>query len=168
MCVCRCQGCSAKVGAKDDLAWGSCSWRYQSGNGTGIEERRSGIIRFQQLQQTLGSNAFSTVQVSVYYCGKLQKNGKQFDQANKGPGFKFKLGQGRVIKGWDMGVVGMKVGGKRKLTYVTSIWISYSEYLFVKFCFRIPAPLAYGAGGAPPQIPPNSTLVFDIELKALN
>ncbi|XP_046439087.1 46 kDa FK506-binding nuclear protein-like isoform X4 [Daphnia pulex] len=86
--------------------------------------------------------------VAVYYCGKLAKNGKQFDQTNKGPGFKFKLGQGRVIKGWDLGVAGMKVGGKRKLT--------------------IPASLAYGAGGAPPQIPPHSTLVFDVELKALN
>ncbi|XP_057373736.1 46 kDa FK506-binding nuclear protein-like isoform X2 [Daphnia carinata] len=86
--------------------------------------------------------------VAVYYCGKLAKNGKQFDQSNKGPGFKFELGKGQVIKGWDLGVAGMKVGGKRKLT--------------------IPASLAYGAGGAPPQIPPNSTLVFDVELKALN
>nr|CAH0105917.1 unnamed protein product [Daphnia galeata] len=86
--------------------------------------------------------------VAVYYNGKLAKNGKQFDQTNKGPGFKFKLGQGRVIKGWDLGVAGMKVGGKRKLT--------------------IPASLAYGAGGAPPQIPPHSTLVFEVELKALN
>lgn len=86
--------------------------------------------------------------VAVYYSGKLAKNGKQFDQSNKGPGFKFKLGQGQVIKGWDLGVAGMKVGGKRKLT--------------------IPAALAYGAGGAPPQIPPHSTLVFDVELRALN
>lgn len=86
--------------------------------------------------------------MAVYYNGKLAKNGKQFDQTNKGPGFKFKLGQGRVIKGWDLGVPGMKVGGKRKLT--------------------IPASLAYGAGGAPPQIPPHSTLVFEVELKALN
>lgn len=86
--------------------------------------------------------------MAVYYSGKLAKTGKQFDQSNKGPGFKFKLGQGQVIKGWDLGVAGMKVGGKRKLT--------------------IPAALAYGAGGAPPQIPPHSTLVFDVELRALN
>lgn len=86
--------------------------------------------------------------MAVYYCGKLQKNGKQFDKSNKGPGFKFKLGQGRVIRGWDMGLVGMKVGGKRQLT--------------------IPASLAYGSGGAPPSIPPNATLLFDVELKALN
>ena len=86
--------------------------------------------------------------MAVYYNGKLQKNGKQFDKTDKGPGFKFKLGQGRVIKGWELGIVGMKVGGKRKMT--------------------IPPSLAYGAGGAPPQIPPNSTLVFDVELKTLN
>lgn len=86
--------------------------------------------------------------MAVYYVGRLKKNDKQFDKSDKGPGFKFKLGQGRVIKGWDLGVVGMKVGGKRKLI--------------------IPPQLAYGAGGAPPQIPPHSTLIFDVELKALN
>lgn len=88
------------------------------------------------------------MQVAVYYVGRLQKNGKQFDQCNKGKGFSFKLGGGRVIKGWDVGIVGMKVGGKRRLT--------------------IPASLAYGAGGSPPQIPPNATLIFDVELKTLN
>ena len=87
-------------------------------------------------------------QVAVYYEGRLQKNNKKFDQSKKGPGFKFHLGAGEVIKGWDVGVVGMKIGGKRRLT--------------------VPAHMAYGKGGSPPVIPPNSTLVFEVELKGIN
>ena len=87
-------------------------------------------------------------QVAVYYEGRLQKNNKKFDASKKGPGFKFHLGAGEVIKGWDAGVVGMKIGGKRRLT--------------------VPAHMAYGKGGSPPVIPPNSTLVFDVELKGIN
>lgn len=83
--------------------------------------------------------------VAVYYEGRLKKNNKVFDSASKGPGFKFALGRGEVIKGWDLGVAGMKVGGKRRLT--------------------VPHQLAYGTRGSPPVIPPNSTLVFDVELK---
>lgn len=83
--------------------------------------------------------------VAVYYEGRLKKNNKVFDSAAKGPGFKFALGRGEVIKGWDLGVAGMKVGGKRRLT--------------------VPHQLAYGTRGSPPVIPPNSTLVFDVELK---
>ena len=79
--------------------------------------------------------------VTVHYCGKLQ-SGKIFD-ASKKP-FQFGLGYGEVIRGWDIGVEGMKVGGKRNLT--------------------IPAPLAYGKSGAPPTIPPNATLIFDVTL----
>ena len=82
--------------------------------------------------------------VSVHYTGTLA-NGKKFDSSvDRGQPFKFPLGQGRVIKGWDEGVVGMKVGGKRKLT--------------------IPGDMAYGKRGSPPKIPPDATLVFDIEL----
>jgi len=80
--------------------------------------------------------------VSVKYIGKLA-NGKTFDSSLQKP-FKFRLGTGSVIKGWDLGVKGMKVGGKRKLV--------------------IPPHLAYGSSGAPPDIPPNSTLLFDVEL----
>jgi FKBP-type peptidyl-prolyl cis-trans isomerase len=81
--------------------------------------------------------------VSVHYVGTLT-DGKEFDQSRKrGQPFTFPLGQGRVIKGWDQGVVGMKVGGKRKLT--------------------IPPSLAYGDRGAG-SIPPNSTLIFEVEL----
>lgn len=83
--------------------------------------------------------------VSVYYIGRLKQNNKQFDQTTGGPGFKFRLGGKEVIKGWDVGVEGMKVGGKRRIT--------------------CPPHMAYGARGSPPVIPPNSVLVFDVTLK---
>jgi len=86
--------------------------------------------------------------VGMYYAGRLQSNNKQFDACQSGKPFKFRLGAGEVIKGWDTGIMGMKTGGKRKLT--------------------IPANLAYGSRGAPPDIPANATLVFDIECKYCN
>lgn len=55
-------------------------------------------------------------QVTVYYTGRLQNSNKVFDQTNQGPGFKFRLGRGDVIKGWDVALNGMKVGSKRKIT----------------------------------------------------
>lgn len=82
--------------------------------------------------------------VSVHYTGWLT-NGTKFDSSvDRGQPFSFPLSAGRVIKGWDEGVQGMKVGGKRKLT--------------------IPANLGYGPRGAGGVIPPNATLVFDVEL----
>jgi len=90
-----------------------------------------------------GDEAVAGKKVSVHYTGTLE-DGKQFDSSvGRGP-FDFMLGAGRVIKGWDLGVVGMKVGGKRKLT--------------------IPSHLGYGAQGAGGVIPPNATLIFDVEL----
>jgi len=83
--------------------------------------------------------------VGMYYEGRLKSTNKKFDGLQSGKPFKFKLGSGQVIKGWDVGVLGMKVGGKRKLI--------------------IPPQLGYGAQGAAPDIPPNATLVFDIECK---
>jgi len=83
--------------------------------------------------------------VGMYYKGWLQSNSKVFDSCLAGKPFKFKLGSGQVIAGWDKGVVGMKVGGKRRLT--------------------IPARMGYGSSGAPPRIPPNATLVFEVECK---
>src|SRR5580658_301300 len=82
--------------------------------------------------------------VRVHYTGWLT-NGKKFDSSvDAGKPFDFTIGNGEVIKGWEEGVAGMKVGGKRQL--------------------RIPPELAYGAEGYPPTIPPNATLIFDIQL----
>lgn len=85
--------------------------------------------------------------IQVYYSGKLKSNGKQFDSCTSGKPFKFRLGAGEVIKGWDIGFENMKVGGKRNL--------------------EIPASMAYGSKKIP-GIPPNSTLIFDVELKSVS
>lgn len=92
-----------------------------------------------------GAEAKAGDMVRVHYVGKLL-DGTEFDASRKhgNDGFEFPLGAGRVIKGWDQGVAGMKEGGKRKLT--------------------IPPHLGYGERGAGAKIPPNSTLVFDVEL----
>lgn len=91
-----------------------------------------------------GQEAKTGDTVKVHYTGTLL-SGKKFDSSlDRDEPFEFKIGAGSVIKGWDEGVVGMKVGGKRKLT--------------------IPADKAYGKAGRPPTIPPNSPLVFEIEL----
>ena len=89
---------------------------------------------------TNGQNAY------MYYVGSLD-DGSVFDKNISGEGFVFPLGAGRVIQGWDLGVLGMKVGEKRRLT--------------------IPASLGYGARGYPPVIPENATLHFDVELRAI-
>jgi len=94
-----------------------------------------------------GDEAQAGDRVTVNYTGWLW-HGKKFDSSiDRGEPFQFTLGSGEVIKGWDQGIFGMKVGGTRKLI--------------------IPPDLAYGAAGSPPKIPPNATLVFEVELLAV-
>ncbi|XP_011562751.2 46 kDa FK506-binding nuclear protein isoform X2 [Plutella xylostella] len=105
----------------------------------------SGGVAIEDLKVGNGPVAKPGKVVQVYYEGRLKSNNKMFDNCLKGPGFKFRLGSKEVISGWDIGVAGMKVGGKRKIV--------------------CPPAMAYGAKGSPPVIPPNSTLVFEVELK---
>jgi FKBP-type peptidyl-prolyl cis-trans isomerase len=101
-------------------------------------------LKYEDLKVGTGAEAKAGQTVSVHYSGWLT-NGKKFDSSvDRGQPFQFPLGAGRVIRGWDEGVQGMKVGGKRKLT--------------------IPPDLGYGARGAGGAIPPNATLLFEVEL----
>jgi peptidylprolyl isomerase len=95
-----------------------------------------------------GDEAASGHIVEVHYVGVSWKDGKQFDASwDRGDTFKFGLGKGMVIAGWDQGVAGMKVGGRRRIT--------------------IPPTLGYGKRGAPPVIGPDETLVFVVDLIGL-
>ena len=101
-------------------------------------------LKITELNLGDGAEAAAGQTVVVHYRGTLE-NGKQFDASyDRVTPFSFPLGAGRVIKGWDEGVVGMKVGGSRKLV--------------------IPPDLAYGSRGAGGVIPPNATLTFEVEL----
>jgi FKBP-type peptidyl-prolyl cis-trans isomerase len=114
-----------------------------TGNGT---TTRSGL-QYWDIKAGAGDAAVSGKPVRVHYTGWLT-NGKKFDSSvDHGQPFTFTLGAGEVIPGWDEGVKGMKVGGKRQL--------------------KIPASLGYGARGAGGVIPPNATLIFDVELLAV-
>jgi FKBP-type peptidyl-prolyl cis-trans isomerase len=101
-------------------------------------------LQYDDLVEGVGAVAASGLSVEVHYTGWLT-DGTKFDSSvDRGKPFAFKLGVGQVIKGWDEGVVGMKVGGQRKL--------------------YIPAKLGYGSRGAAGVIPPNADLVFHVEL----
>jgi FKBP-type peptidyl-prolyl cis-trans isomerase len=115
------------------------------------------VSELQKIDSVLGTGAEAHPgnEVSVHYTGWLfdeaapESKGKKFDSSvDRGQPFNFPLGGGRVIKGWDQGVSGMKVGGKRTLI--------------------IPAAMGYGSRGAGGVIPPNATLVFDVELLAVH
>lgn len=106
----------------------------------------SGLV-IEEVQVGEGVEAVAGNMVSVHYSGFLTDGSKFDSSVDRNEPFDFPLGRGHVIRGWDEGVAGMKVGGKRKLT--------------------IPADLGYGARGAGGVIPPNATLVFDVELLAV-
>src|SRR6186997_2416998 len=99
-------------------------------------------LQIDDLEVGTGVEATPGSTVGVHYVGVAWSTGRQFDASwDRGSTFAFGLGAGQVISGWDQGVAGMKVGGRRRLV--------------------IPSELGYGASGAPPDIPPNATLVFD-------
>lgn len=111
---------------------------------TGKPTSTSSGLQYWDIVVGTGARAVAGKPVSVHYTGWLT-DGKKFDSSvDRGQPFTFPLGAGKVIKGWDEGVGGMKVGGKRQL--------------------RIPPELGYGARGAGGVIPPNATLIFDVEL----
>ncbi len=112
------------------------------------EENKNDGLKIEVLQEGTGEEVKNGDNVSVHYTGRLE-DGTKFDSSlDRGIPFSFKLGAGNVIKGWDLGVLGMKVGEKRKLT--------------------IPSDLAYGENGIPGAIPPKATLIFEVELLSIN
>jgi len=119
------------------LGMASCSRNLNKG-------RVMSEVQIEELKTGTGVEATTRKKVTVHYTGWLT-NGTKFDSSkDRGDPFTFALGAGQVIKGWDEGLMTMKVGGKRHLI--------------------IPAALGYGAAGRPPDIPGNSPLVFDVEL----
>ena len=104
-----------------------------------------GALLIEDLEVGDGAEAMSGSAPVMHYVGASWSSGKQFDASwDRGQTFSFKLGTGQVIRGWDQGIAGMKVGGRRRLT--------------------IPPDLGYGAAGAGGVIAPNETLVFVVDL----
>lgn len=112
------------------------------------KKQLAGGVQIEDLRVGKGPEAKIGRKISVYYEGRLKSNNKVFDSTKSGDGFQFLLGRGEVIRGWDVGIAGMKVGSKRRIT--------------------CPPNVAYGNKGSPPVIPPNATLVFDVELRGVN
>lgn len=134
-----------KAGLENGDAKAQQKQKEKPASNDGKIQKLQGGLQIQDLKVGSGAEAKVGKKIQVYYEGRLKSNNKVFDATKNGPGFKMTLGRGEVIKGWDLGLSGMKVGGKRRLV--------------------CPPQLAYGNKGNPPVIPQNATLVFDIELK---
>ncbi len=118
------------------------------GPGTGTEIATTSGLKYIDMVEGTGATPQKGQTVRVHYTGTLE-NGQKFDSSvDRGQPYEFRIGEGAVIKGWDEGLASMKVGGKRKLI--------------------IPPVLGYGQRGSPPNIPPNSILLFDVELLSVN
>lgn len=131
---------ASRVAASGTAAGGACA----PGGTQGMTDASVTELKIDELQEGNGREAKAGDTVSVHYTGRLL-DGTEFDSSRtRGQPIVFPLGQGQVIPGWDQGLVGMKVGGRR--------------------CLTIPARLAYGEAGAGGVIPPNAALVFDVEL----
>jgi FKBP-type peptidyl-prolyl cis-trans isomerase FkpA len=118
--------------------------RIRYGETIMTEQTTDSGLKYEELVEGDGLVAETGQQVSVHYTGWLTDGSKFDSSVDRNQPFEFSLGRGMVIRGWDEGVAGMKIGGKRRLT--------------------IPPQLGYGAQGAGGVIPPNATLVFEVEL----
>ena len=127
--------------------WGNAQSPDHPDKVTGAGVTTKSGLKYWDIKVGSGNTAKKGSTAKVHYTGWLLDNGKKFDSSlDRGEPFTFIVGAGQVIKGWDEGVAGMKVGGKRQL--------------------RIPPELGYGASGAGGVIPPNAYLIFDVELLA--
>ncbi|MCM3869074.1 MAG: FKBP-type peptidyl-prolyl cis-trans isomerase [Pyrinomonadaceae bacterium] len=118
-------------------------WLSHRGPAAGAEIATASGLKYVDIVEGAGATPKTGQTVSVHYTGTLE-NGTKFDSSvDRGQPYEFQIGQGEVIKGWDEGLASMKVGGKRKLI--------------------VPPALGYGARGSG-KIPPNSILLFDVEL----
>jgi len=141
-------GCSSRPQADETATPGTEASRMSETAGppplSGDTIATASGLKYIVVQSGGGATAARGQQVQVHYTGWLSDGSKFDSSVDRGQPFAFPLGQGRVIRGWDEGVAGMRVGEKRRLI--------------------IPPELGYGAQGYPGAIPPNATLIFDVEL----